>query len=62
MSSRPMTKLHAEAQAKDADGIDVHFLLFERDGLLCELQIYKDDGTPIAVALECASVEVVVLK
>lgn len=58
----PMRKLPAEAQAKDSDGVDVHFLLFEHDGWLCELQIYKDDGSPISREIRIEDLDVMVLK
>jgi hypothetical protein len=56
-SSAPMTKIPPEGQASDADGIDVHFLLFQRGGSLCELQIYKDDGSPISRTFEVDDIE-----
>ena len=57
-----MVKLPAEAQAPDVDGIDVHFLIFEQGGWLSELQIYKDDGTPIRRAFSPDQLEVLVLR
>lgn len=36
-----------EAQAQDADGIWIHALLFVTDNVVDELQIYKDDSSPI---------------
>ena len=36
-----------EASADDSDGISIHFLLHVRDGRVHELEIYKDDGSPI---------------
>lgn len=36
-----------EAQCQDADGIWIHALLFVVDGWVDELQIYKDDTSPI---------------
>jgi len=36
-----------EAEAPDTDGILVHFLLHVLDGLAAELEVYKDDLTPI---------------
>lgn len=41
------TKLPAEATLTDKDGIEVHALLFACEGELDELQIYKDDGSPL---------------
>ena len=50
-----------EAEAPDADGIMIRYLLFVRDGLAYELQIYKDDGSPIIRRPEAADLTVVVL-
>ncbi|HZI87207.1 MAG TPA: hypothetical protein VFD48_10255 [Pyrinomonadaceae bacterium] len=36
-----------EAQCQDADGTWIHALLFVVDGWVDELQIYKDDTSPI---------------
>lgn len=36
-----------EAVAKDSDGVAVHFVLHVVNGLVHELEIYKDDGSPI---------------
>lgn len=36
-----------EAVAKDSDGVGIHFILHVIDGLVDELEIYKDDGSPI---------------
>jgi hypothetical protein len=41
------TKLPAEATLTDKDGVNVHALLFACAGELDELQIYKDDGSPL---------------
>ena len=36
-----------EAEGVDEDGIHVHLLLHVEKGFVKELEIYKDDGTPI---------------
>ena len=36
-----------EASGDDSDGISIHFLLHVRHGRVHELEIYKDDGSPI---------------
>jgi len=36
-----------EAEGVDEDGIAIHLLLHVHQGLLKELEIYKDDGSPI---------------
>jgi hypothetical protein len=40
-------RIPVEAEAPDADGISVRFLLHVIHGVAAELEIYKDDGTPI---------------
>ena len=50
-----------EAEAPDADGIMIRYLLFVRDGLAYELQIYKDDGSPIVRRPGVADLRVMVL-
>ena len=37
-----------EAEAQDVDGVPIHLLLHVVDGKLTELEIYKDDSSPIA--------------
>jgi hypothetical protein len=59
--SQPMRKLPAEGKVKDSDGIEIHFLLFAQQGWLCELQIYKDDGSPIYRRISAEDLEVLVL-
>lgn len=61
-STGPMRKLPSEAECVDADGVHVHFLLFSRNGWLCELQIYKDDGSPLQAMPSSDELEVLVLK
>ncbi len=50
-----------EAQAPDSDGIHVHFLLHVVSGFAAELEIYKDDGTPIGRLPRADELEVMVL-
>lgn len=50
-----------EAQASDEDGVYVHFLLYAREGFVNELEIYKDDGTPIKQMPKPDALEVIVL-
>jgi hypothetical protein len=45
-------KFTAEGQLTDRDGLDVHLLLFRLGQELFELQVYKDDGSPIQSAIE----------
>ena len=57
-----MRKIAAEGEVLDSDGIAIHFLLFERERLLCELQIYKDDGSPIKRSVDVEDVEPMTLR
>lgn len=54
-------RIPGEAQASDVDGIHVHFLLHVVNGFAAELEIYKDDGTPIARLPRADELEVMVL-
>jgi hypothetical protein len=40
-------RIPVEADAVDEDGIHVHFLLHVVGGFVKELEVYKDDGSPI---------------
>lgn len=44
-------RVPVEAEIPDNDGINVRVLLHVVDGLLAELEIYKDDLTPIQISL-----------
>jgi hypothetical protein len=44
---RDAAKSTVEAEAPDADGFRVHFLLHVGNGRAPEFEIYKDSGTPI---------------
>jgi Domain of unknown function (DUF6984) len=50
-----------EAEAPDEDGIHMHFLLFVRNGYVKELEIYKDDGSPIRRLPAPEKLEIIVL-
>jgi hypothetical protein len=50
-----------EANGVDEDGIQVHFLLYVTKGVVNELEIYKDDGSPIKRMPLPESLEVMVL-
>jgi hypothetical protein len=54
-------KFAAEGQLIDRDGIAVHVLLFRRGDELFELQVYKDDGSPILRAVEGDPLELLLL-
>ena len=50
-----------EGEMPDEDGVAVHVLLHVREGQPKELEIYKDDGTPIIRAIDPEKLDVVVL-
>jgi hypothetical protein len=55
-------RIPVEAEAPDSDGIHVHFLLHVSDDRFAtELEIYKDDGTPIKRLPRADELEVIVL-
>ena len=42
-------RVPAEGEAEDSDGVTIHFLIHVLDGVLDELEIYKEDNTPIII-------------
>jgi hypothetical protein len=54
-------RIPVEADAVDKDGIHVHFLLHVVKGFAKELEIYKDDGTPIRRMPSPNDLEIIVL-
>jgi len=63
-TARPATvekRIPVEADAVDEDGIHIHFLLHVVKGFAKELEVYKDDGTPIKRMPQPNQLEVIVL-
>ncbi len=54
-------RIPVEAEAVDEDGIHVHLLLHVVNGLATELEVYKDDGSPIRRMPGPDDLEVIVL-
>jgi hypothetical protein len=54
-------RIPVEADAVDEDGIHVHFLLHVVKGFAKELEVYKDDGTPIRRMPSPDDLEIIVL-
>lgn len=50
-----------EGEMLDKDGVAVHVLLHVRDGKPSELEIYKDDGSPIGLPIDPKQLSVVAL-
>ena len=41
-------RVPTEGECKDADGVDVHVLLHVLSGRMCELELYKEDGSRVS--------------
>jgi len=54
-------RIPVEAEGIDEDGIHVHVLLHVVKGFAAELEIYKDDGTPIRRMPSACDLKVIVL-
>jgi hypothetical protein len=54
-------RIPVEASGVDEDGIHVHVLLHVVNGLANELEIYKDDGSPIRCLPIAGDLELLVL-
>jgi hypothetical protein len=54
-------RIPVEADAVDEDGIHVHFLLHVVKGFAKELEVYKDDGSPIRRMPSPGDLEIIVL-
>jgi len=42
------TRIPVEGEAKDADGVMIHYLLHVVDGAINELEVYKDDSSRVS--------------
>jgi hypothetical protein len=40
-------RVPTEGECKDTDGVDVHVLLHVLNGRMCELELYKEDGSRV---------------
>ena len=54
-------RIPVEAEVQDTDGILIHILLHVVDGKLNELEIYKEDGSPIIERPDPSKLKVVCL-
>jgi len=45
-------RIPAEAEFRDTDGVLIHILLHVIDGKVNELEIYKEDGSPIILRID----------
>lgn len=54
-------RVPVEAQGTDVDGVPFHVLLFVVDGLMAELQIFREDSRPLLSQPVLADMEVLVL-
>ncbi len=60
-TARVNKRIPVEAEGVDEDGIHVHFLLHVVKGFVKELEVYKDDGSPIKRIPSPGDLEVIVL-
>jgi len=54
-------RIPIEAEFQDADGVLIHLLLHVVDGKVNELEIYKEDGSPIIESPDPSRLKVVCL-
>ena len=54
-------RVPVEAEAPDADGVLIHFLLHVVDGRLSELEMFREDGEPIQHVPNAAGLSVSIL-
>jgi hypothetical protein len=54
-------RIPVEAELKDADGVTIHVLLHVLDGLLNELEVYRDDSGPIQRQISPEELDLIVL-
>ena len=47
VTAKVKRRIPVEAEFQDADGVVIHILLHVIDGKVNELEIYKEDGSPI---------------
>ena len=50
-----------EAEGIDEDGVCIHWLLHVRKGIVTELEVYKDDGSPIKRMPHLGALKIIVL-
>ena len=54
-------RIPTEAEAKDRDGMTIHYLLHVVDGRMNELEVYKDDSSRLIQHAEPEDLEVIIL-
>ena len=54
-------RIPVEAECQDTDGVLIHILIHVIDGKVNELEIYKEDGSPIIESLDPSRLKVVCL-
>jgi hypothetical protein len=43
-----MCRIPTEGECKDSDGVVIHVLLHVVDGMMCELELFKEDGSLVS--------------
>ncbi len=59
--ARVVKQIPVEAQAKDQDGVKIHLLLHVKDGRPIELEVFKEDNSPIKRMPLAGAFELIVL-
>ena len=58
--ARVVRRIPVEAEEEDQDGVTIHVLLHVLDGLMRELEVYREDSAPV-ISLEPRRLRVMVL-
>jgi len=54
-------RIPVEAEAEDQDGVQVHVLLHVLEGLLAELEVYREDSGPLQGTLDPDRLRILIL-
>jgi hypothetical protein len=54
-------RIPVEAELEDVDGMTIHVLLHIMEGLMSELEIYRDDSSPVKRGIEPDDLRLIVL-
>jgi len=55
-----LKRIPVEAIIKDADGVTVHILLHVLNGLIAELEIYKEDNSKLLEEITPSNMEIII--
>jgi hypothetical protein len=54
-------RIPIEAEVEDDDGVMIHFLVHVEDGLLSELEIYREDSTSVVGEIDTSKLRLLLL-